>query len=1003
LPEIADAEVRQSLVGGPSTGDRFAGGLTTDQVPMSHDRYMLSRLHATGGIGRVWLAHDSSLGRDVALKELRPERTGHPMVTMRFLREARVTGQLEHPSVVPIYELGRKPEDKQPFYTMRFVRGRTLAEAVASYHQRRAAGEAGPLELRELLMAFVAICNAVAYANSRGVLHRDLKPQNVVLGGYGEVMVLDWGLAHLTGRAEEGATLPEASASTNTDETQQGQVLGTPSYMAPEQAEGRLDLLSSATDVYGLGAILYEVLTGQAPFRGKETTVLLRQVIHMPPASPRSIVPETPRALAAVCLKALAKKPGERYPRATDLAREIQQWLAGEPVLAYRESWPERSRRWLRRHRTLAVSAVATLAVAAVALTASTVALGAKNDQLARANAGERLANQQLSDANQRERTAREQAETNFALAKDAVEKYLGAVTADADLKKADFNQLRKKLMQTAVPFFETFVQQHADDPALEAERGSAYQRLAGLQNDLGELPAAKAAAEQANRIFARLSDQFPNESRYRHKLALSLNYLAMTHNSMGQAEAAAEAMGRAALAWQKLIAQEPGEAQYRSELGNCLNNRGVLLQNAGKFDQAEAAYRQALSLRQKLAEESPQSARYRLGLSRTLNSLGVLAVESGKPRDGEVYFQRALALGEKLLAEAPDNPEYAAGLGISCNNLGSALQDQSKMSEAAQVYRKAIGVRQKLIDRYPSVVFYRFVQATSFFNLGSCSCDLGQAAQCETAFRQAIALEEKLVADSPTAAESRMELGRSWSALAFQLIRVGRFSDAEAALHTALTQLEKATTDSPSSIAWRGELGMAQARFGLCLSAQRKLEPSLAWFDKGIAELEQCLKKSADLAQAATYLRDAFASRAEAYFRLGKPALAVKDWDQAMQLAKPDTASLYRCYQTVAAGKSGEALKAAEALAANQGFPDAWVYSLACVCGLIYEMSPPGDSAKDRSAVLALELLRRSQVRGRDPRAWIMHEPALAALRARPDFQKLVTELEAKAKAASP
>src|SRR5262249_40637205 len=146
-------------------------------------------------------------------KELRPERAGQPTLWARFLREAQVTGQLEHPGIVPVYEVGRRPDDQAPFYTMRFVRGRTLAEAARAYHERRRRGEAGRLELRELLTAFVSLCQAVAYAHSRGVLHRDLKPQNVVLGDYGEVMLLDWGLAKVTGETDaEGERAPVALA-----------------------------------------------------------------------------------------------------------------------------------------------------------------------------------------------------------------------------------------------------------------------------------------------------------------------------------------------------------------------------------------------------------------------------------------------------------------------------------------------------------------------------------------------------------------------------------------------------------------------------------------------------------------------------------------------------------------------------------------------------------------------------------------------------------------------
>src|SRR5262245_31299579 len=225
-------------------------------------RYTLTRLHATGGIGRVWVARDPTLGREVALKELRPERAENPLVWARFLQEAKVTGQLEHPGIVPIYELGWRPQDNQPFYTMRFVRGGTLRAAIQAYHRKRAEGSAGALDLRALLDAFVAVCNAIAYAHARGVIHRDLKPANVVLGDFGEVLVLDWGLAKVLGEPADD-TEPELSRPTLGDApddlTQAGQVLGTPAYMAPEQAAGRPDQVGRRTDVYGLGAILYEI------------------------------------------------------------------------------------------------------------------------------------------------------------------------------------------------------------------------------------------------------------------------------------------------------------------------------------------------------------------------------------------------------------------------------------------------------------------------------------------------------------------------------------------------------------------------------------------------------------------------------------------------------------------------------------------------------------------------------------------------------------------------
>src|SRR5262249_39468757 len=202
LAHMEDPELVKTVVN--LHGDGNHESLLIPPIPLTRERYRLTRVHATGGIGRVWLARDDHLGREVALKELRAERALDPTNWARFLKEARVTGQLEHPGIVPVYELAKRPENQQPFYTMRFVQGRTLSAADASFHEQRSAGGAGLLELRALLNAFVTVCNALAYAHARGVVHRDLKGENILLGEFGEVIVLDWGLAKVLGQAEEG-------------------------------------------------------------------------------------------------------------------------------------------------------------------------------------------------------------------------------------------------------------------------------------------------------------------------------------------------------------------------------------------------------------------------------------------------------------------------------------------------------------------------------------------------------------------------------------------------------------------------------------------------------------------------------------------------------------------------------------------------------------------------------------------------------------------------------
>jgi PAS domain S-box-containing protein len=284
-------------------------------------------------MGRVWVARDTGLDREVALKELHPDLADNPTAVFRFLREAQITGQLEHPGVAPVYELAQSDDTPQPFYTMRFVKGRTLTRASVEYHQKRRAGEDVSLDLSVLLQAFVMVCNTVGYAHSRGVIHRDLKGQNVILGDFGEVVVLDWGLAKLMGQPDSSGTAEPVLRWSESDDailTQPGEALGTPASMAPEQAAGRLDLIDHRTDIYGLGAILYEILTGQPPFSGSSAREVLWKVEQEQPARPMHVCPEAPPGLESVCLRALAKNPEDRYPAAKEMAEAVQHWQEAE-------------------------------------------------------------------------------------------------------------------------------------------------------------------------------------------------------------------------------------------------------------------------------------------------------------------------------------------------------------------------------------------------------------------------------------------------------------------------------------------------------------------------------------------------------------------------------------------------------------------------------------------------------------------------------------------------
>lgn len=339
-----------------------------DWPDLAGTKYRIVEPIGEGGMGIVFVARDVELEREVALKVVKDSNfdaaaAGLVRAVQRMFREARILAQLEHPGIVPVHDVGTLA-DGRIFYVMKLVRGRRLDQ----YFDESAT-------ITDRLRVFERICETVAFAHAHGVVHRDLKPQNIMVGPFGEVVVLDWGVAKVLRKdgppeaendIEPGAAAPQSEPvphdpdRTHTRRTEQGAVIGTPSYMSPEQARGETQLIDERTDVFALGAILYFLLTGKAPFE-HGNIYHIRDLWAWPVQSPRHINKSTPRALAAICLKSLAAAPNDRYQSAKELMEDIARHLAGEPVTAYRENILERLERWSWKYRTFILLVLAYL------------------------------------------------------------------------------------------------------------------------------------------------------------------------------------------------------------------------------------------------------------------------------------------------------------------------------------------------------------------------------------------------------------------------------------------------------------------------------------------------------------------------------------------------------------------------------------------------------------------------------------------------------------------
>ena len=609
----------------------------------SLSRFRILRPHARGGLGEVFVALDGELHREVALKEIQNQHADKKDSRSRFLMEAEITGGLEHPGIVPVYSLGHY-SDGRPYYAMRFIKGDSLAEAIKHFHTPdRLKLDAGKrqLALRALLRRFVDVCNAVAYAHSRGVLHRDLKPGNIMLGSYGETLVVDWGLAKAGGRDEsangptEQPLVPHSGS--GSAPTQMGTAIGTPAFMSPEQAEGRLDALGPQSDVYSLGATLYQLLTGKAPFEG-DVGEVLRSVQKGKVIPPRNISQEVPRPLEAICLRAMTLRPESRYATPLELATDVEHWLADEPVTAYREPLAARAGRWMRRHKTTMATATSLLLAAVVASTFGIVLIGQKNVE--------------IGAERQEALRERDRAEANFKLAREAVEKTLGDVSQNDRLKETNFQDLRVDLLQAAAHFYEEFVKQKSHDPLLEADHGRAYYRLARLRLEMAEPKAAQADLEMMHRIFSKLAEEHPEDPSYREELAASLYGMALSFTGQG-APREAEEWCRKGLAIQKALVQEnPAAESYREQLAMSQLSLGQVLNSQGKAKEAEESFRTALAMQKALIERDPKEPHFRQQMAFTLTSMGDLLLAQNKPIEAEQTHQAALAIEEVLTRE---------------------------------------------------------------------------------------------------------------------------------------------------------------------------------------------------------------------------------------------------------------------------------------------------------------------------------------------------------------
>jgi len=762
LEKLKDPVLDKSLAYLHESLDPYAT-VTHGQMSSMGHRFEFRRPLGRGGLGVVSIAHDRELNREVALKEIREDQSHNELMRRRFVVEAEITGNLEHPGIVPVYGLGVQ-EDGRPYYAMRFIEGDNLGVHIKRFHERvkNGAESFNGAELKGLLRRFLDVCDAIGYAHSRGVLHRDLKPGNIMLGRFGETLVVDWGLAKTNGTSEKSTdrNLESITASKlfDSDATVAGTILGTPAYAPPEQVSGQLSKINERSDVYGLGAILYETLCNVPPVTGANLEEILSKIQSGQVIPPERKVTAVPVALSNICMKALALSQTDRYESTSALMKDVEAWLDDLPVIAHPDGISARMGRWMRRNKGAARASIAGLLAVAIL----SVLYGSIAEQLrASAIAAKSHAVEQSKIAtNEAQNAFREKrrADEHFLKAREAVDRFLTNVSEDQQLAAPGFQPLRRKLLDDARSYYQNFSQNNANELGLQRETAEANRRVASICSALGQyaegLVAAEIASKQLKSILQSNSET-PIQLDWAECDLLRASLLL----EFGKPDQATK-IAKDTNLFLKSLRIPPNESNRRKlVLAKSYDLLATLANSRTDREASEFAIVESIQLREQVAAENP-TVQLMLDIANT-RLIGVAQLAEQR------HFSEAIDAYQGILKNLnamQDENEYNAILEKKAeviHFLAVVYSGHGDMKASLGNYETVVRLREELVARN-SVVNYQTDLAKSLAEL---SLMLGKTDQKENAFvasERSLQLSESIAKYHPQTAEYQLQLADS-------------------------------------------------------------------------------------------------------------------------------------------------------------------------------------------------------------------------------------------------